>query len=139
MAAFAQMLLNRGAYGERRILSPASVAAMTGHQVGSSTPAVVGLIDPQTHKRKEIAFHGGGYGFGLFIFGPGDRYRPNGALASNSAVGHTGYGGAYLWADPERDLVGVYLGVAPRRHRGFYMTNSDLFQNAVNAALVDEF
>jgi len=137
LAAFAQMLLNRGAYGERRVLSPASVAAMTRNQVESSIPAVVGLMDPQTRKRREIAFHGGGYGFGLFIFGPGDRYRPNGTLASNSAVGHTGFGGAYLWADPERDLVGVYLGVSPRRHHGFYTTNSDLFQNAVTAAIVD--
>jgi hypothetical protein len=49
------------------------------------------------------------YGFGLFIFGQGDRYRVNGALATNSAVGHNGYAGTYLWADPERDLVGVCL------------------------------
>jgi CubicO group peptidase (beta-lactamase class C family) len=137
LAAFAQMLLNRGSYANRRILSPASVATMTRNQVLSSIPAVVGRIDPQTRKRTERAFHGGGYGFGLFIFGPGDRYRPNGALASNSAIGHTGLGGAYLWADPERDLVGVYLGISPRLHRDSYTTNSDLFQNAVNAAILD--
>jgi len=137
MAAFGQMLLNRGSYANRRVLSPASVAAMTRNQVDSSIPAVVGLISPSTRKRIEISFHGGGYGFGLFIFGPGGRYRPNGALATSSAVGHTGFGGAYFWADFERDLVGVYLGVAPRRHHGFYVTNSDLFQNAVHAAIID--
>jgi CubicO group peptidase (beta-lactamase class C family) len=138
LAAFAQMLLNKGAWGERRVLSPASVAAMTRNQVAGATPAIVAGIDRQTGKRREIAFHGGGYGFGLFIFGPGDRYRPNGALASNSAFGHTGIGGAYFWADPERDLVGVYLGVSPRYQRGFYFTNADLFQNAVNAAILDQ-
>jgi hypothetical protein len=75
----------------------------------------------------------------LFILGPGDRYRPNGALASNSAIGHICLGGTCLWADPERELVGVYLGVSPRRHHGFYTTNSDLFQNAVTAAIVGEW
>jgi CubicO group peptidase (beta-lactamase class C family) len=137
LAAFAQMLLNGGSWGDRRILSLASVAAMTRNQVDSSMSAVQARIDPQTRKRQETPFHRGGYGSGLFIFGPGDRYRLNGALATDSAIGHAGFGGAYLWADPDRDLIGVYLSVAPRRHRSFFISNSDLFMNAVYAAILD--
>jgi CubicO group peptidase (beta-lactamase class C family) len=135
LAAFGQMLLHQGAYGERRVLSPASVAAMTRNQVDSSIPAVVAGIDPQTGKRREITFHGGGYGFGLFIFGTGDRWRPNGALQSSSAFGHSGYAGTYAWADPEHELLGVFLCVAPRLVRNLPVGPMDLFQNAVYGAI----
>ena len=84
-----------------------------------------------------IEIRGGGYGYGLFVFGPGDRFRGNGALASLSAFGHMGYGGAYMWADPERELIGVFLGVMPGLRRDLPLQNTDLFQNAVYAAIVD--
>jgi len=137
LAVFLQMLVNRGAYDGKRILSAASVAAMTGHQVDTSIPWIWPLINPRTGQRIDFQFHGGGYGYGLYIFGAGDRFRPNGALASLSAFGHLGYGGAYMWADPERELVGVYLSVSPRLHRDAPYTNTDLFQNAVNAAILE--
>ena len=137
LAAFLQMLLNRGAYGGKQILSQASVAAMARHQVDSSIPWLMPLLNPTTGKRIEFEFRGGGYGYGLFIFGPGDRFRPNGALASRSAFGHLGYATAFIWADPERELLGVYLTVVPRLHRDLPIANTDLFQNAVHAAVVD--
>ena len=37
----------------------------------------------------------------------------------------------------ERDVVGVYLSVSPRLHRDIWVSNVDLFQNAVHAAIVD--
>src|SRR5262245_16828355 len=111
------MLVNRGAYGSKRILSSASVAAMTRHQVDTSVPVIMAMIDSATGKRKEFELHGGGYGYGLFMYGPGDRFRANGALASLSTFGHLGYSGTCIWADPERELVGVYLSVSPRIHR----------------------
>jgi CubicO group peptidase (beta-lactamase class C family) len=135
LAAFLQMLLNRGSYGGRQILSRASVAAMTRHQIGDSIPAIVPLF--RNGKRLYAEFHGGGYGYGLFIFGEGDRFMANGSLSSLSAFGHSGYGGAYMWADPEREVVGIYLSVSPRFVRDMAATNSDLFQNAVNAAIID--
>lgn len=137
LAAFLQMLLNRGAYGGKQILSPASVAAMARNQVDTSIPWIMPFISPTTGKRLEHEFHGGGYGYGLFIFGPGDRFRSNGALVSQSAFGHSGYASAYMWADPERALIGVYLTVVPRLHRDLPVGNMDLFQNAVHAAIVD--
>jgi CubicO group peptidase (beta-lactamase class C family) len=137
LAAFLQMLVNRGAYAGKRILSAASVTAMTRHQLDTSIPWIMPMISPTTGKRMDFEFHGGGYGYGLFIFGPGDRFRPNGALASRSAFGHLGYGGAYMWADPERELVAVYLSVSPGLHRDLPITKTDLFQNAVNAAILE--
>ncbi len=137
LAAFLQMLLNRGSYGGRRILSPASVAAMTRDQVDSAIPWVMPWIDGTTGERMDIDFSGGGYGHGLFIFGPGDRFHANGSLLSLTAFGHLGNGGSCIWADPEQELIGVYLSVSPKVHRGMGVFNSDLFQNAVHGAIVD--
>jgi CubicO group peptidase (beta-lactamase class C family) len=137
LAVFLQMLLNGGSYGGRQILSRASVATMTRQQVDTSIP----WIRPQLNaagERIEIEDRSGrGYGYGLYIFAAGDRYRANGALVSRSAFGHVGNGGSGLWADPEQDVVGVYLSVSPRLHRNLLLFNADLFQNAVHAAIID--
>jgi serine-type D-Ala-D-Ala carboxypeptidase len=135
LAAFYQMLLNRGARAGRQILSPPGVAAMTRAQIDNSIPLIMPVF--RDGKRHELEFRGGGYGYGLFVFGPGDRFSINGALASLSSFGHGGYGGSYCWADPERELVGIYLSVSPRFNREIGVMNSDLFQNAVNAAIID--
>jgi CubicO group peptidase (beta-lactamase class C family) len=135
LAAFLQMLLNRGSYGSRQILSRASVAAMTRHQVDDSIPQIMPVF--RNGKRLDFEFRGGGYGYGLFIFRAGDRFMSNGALASLSAFGHVGYGGSCMWADPEREVVGIYLSVSPGFNRDIGVMNSDLFQNAVNAAIID--
>jgi CubicO group peptidase (beta-lactamase class C family) len=134
---FLQMLLNGGAYGGQRILSSASVAAMTRSQVDASIPSIMPWLNVETGERIDFEFWGGSYGYGLFIFAPGDRFSQNGSLASTTAFGHIGNGGSYVWADPERELVGVFLSVSPRLHRDVFISNSDLFQNAVHAAVVD--
>jgi CubicO group peptidase (beta-lactamase class C family) len=136
LAVFLQMFLNRGSYGGRQILSRASVAAMTSSQLDDSIPAIMPVI--RDGKRVEIEFRGASYGYGLFIYAPGGRAVLNGSLASPSSFGHAGYGGAYIWADPERELVGVYLSVSPRLNRDIGVMNSDLFQNAVYGAIVDQ-
>ena len=135
LAAFLQMLLNRGSHGGRQILSRASVTAMTRPQVDNSIPRIMPLF--RNGKRFDVEFRGGGYGYGLSIFAEGDRFGANGSLASLSAFGHVGYGGAFIWADPEHEVVGIYLSVAPRFVRDMAVINSDLFQNAVNAAIID--
>jgi CubicO group peptidase (beta-lactamase class C family) len=94
-------------------------------------------INLTTGERMEVAFSDGGYGFGLAMFGEGDGFDKNGSLASLDAFGHIGFGGTCFWADPVHDIVGVYLSVSPRLKRGAYTSNSDLFQNAVHAAIVD--
>ena len=137
LAVFLQMMLNRGCYDGNRLLSAASVAAMTRNQVSPSTPCFMPQISPLTGKRTDLVYRGSSYGYGWFVFGTGDRFKANGALQSPSAFGHMGYASAYLWADPERELLGVYLFVSPRLGRDMPVANQDLFQNAVHAAIVD--
>jgi CubicO group peptidase (beta-lactamase class C family) len=137
LAVFGQMLLNNGSYGGRQILSRASVAAMTRDQSSAGTPQIVPRISATTGERIDMEQTGGGYGYGLFIMSAGDRYGENGGLGSLSAYGHVGFGGTCLWAEPEQELVGVYLSISPRMHRDWYTSNADLFQNAVHAAIID--
>ena len=54
---------------------------MTRHQVDTSIPWMMTRILPPTGKRLKLEVQGGGYGYGLFIFAPGDRFKKNGALA----------------------------------------------------------
>ncbi|MDE2876313.1 MAG: serine hydrolase [Gemmatimonadota bacterium] len=87
-ARFLQMMLNGGALGGARILSPASVALMTANHVGE--------------------LMGGASGFGL-----GFRVRLDlGAAGQPGSVGDYGWGGAYhttFWVDPAERLVVVYF------------------------------
>jgi CubicO group peptidase (beta-lactamase class C family) len=136
VAIFLQMLLNGGTYAGRRVLSPATVAAMTRPQVDASIPWVWPLVNPRTGGRMDFDIKGGGYGYGLFLFGASDRFWANGILQSPRAFGHLGYASAYYWADPEYDLVGVLLGVVPRLTRDLPVAPIDLFQNAVYGAIV---
>ncbi len=138
LAVFCQMLLNGGCYGGRRILSQASVAAMTRAPNATGIRMTFPGINAATGKRADVPLSLGGYGFGLVIFGDGDRFRLNCSLAAPSTIGHVGAGGTCVWADPERELVGVYLSVGRQLIRGTLIdSNVDLFQNAVHAAVVD--
>jgi CubicO group peptidase (beta-lactamase class C family) len=137
LAVFLQMLLHHGSYGDRQILSRASVAAMTRQQVDTAIPWIIPWINPAGERIEIDLSRGGGYGYGLYIFRPGDRFVANGSLVSGSGFGHLGSGGSCLWADPEQDVIGVYLSVSPRLHRDLFLFNADLFQNAVHAAIID--
>jgi len=59
LAVFAQMLLNRGSYHGRRILSPATIAAMTRHQVDRTIPWIFPWINPVTGERSDVRFQPG--------------------------------------------------------------------------------
>ena len=91
MAAFYQMMLTKGTYNGKRILSSASVELMTRNHTG--------------------AFQAGfspGIGFGL---GWAVVREPAGMFRLNS-IGTFGHGGAYRtygWVDPEKDMLGVIL------------------------------
>lgn len=85
LAIYAQMMLNGGRFGERRILSPQTVAAMTrGYRVSS------GLR---------------GLGWDKWT-----GYSINrGDLLSEAAFGHGGFTGTVLWIDPQLDLFFIFL------------------------------
>jgi CubicO group peptidase (beta-lactamase class C family) len=85
MAAFYQMHLNGGRYGDKEILSRKAVAEM--------------------HKKQASAPHGMGYGLGFFLAGP----MRNG---ESRMFQHGGAFGTFCWADANRQLVGVFFSQA---------------------------
>ncbi len=88
MAAFYQMTLNGGTYNGVRILSRASVEAMTADYTGDLGPD--------------------GYGLGWGVH----RKRPSSGLFALESVGAYGKGGirgTFGWVDPGKDLVGMFM------------------------------
>jgi CubicO group peptidase (beta-lactamase class C family) len=127
LAVFGQMFLNRGRYGAARILSPASVAAMTRDQIPGIAAQFIG---------REISPASWGYGWGIESSAKWRYYR--GSLAPLGTFDHGGHGGSMLWVDPKHDIVGAYLEVVLHEtghYIGELLWNFDLFQNAVYAAL----
>jgi len=126
MAIFCQMFLNRGAYGDARILSPTTVIEMTRNQI----PGVAATFLKET-------FPEASWGLGWSIHGT--KTGLCGALYSADAFEHWGASGAYIWVDPTYDIVGIYLAIAPSPHsdEGKALWRDDLFTDAVTAAVVD--
>lgn len=91
LAQFYQMMLNGGILNGKRLLSRASVAAMT-----------------QVHTGALAAGHNPGTGFGLTWEVTKD---PAGTLTGQSigTFGHGGAFGTYGWVDTDKKLVGVFL------------------------------
>lgn len=87
VAVILQMLLQEGYYGGRRFLQPETIREFTTRYPGSTRR-----------------------GLGFDMFQLDTRYSPNlSPLASKSTFGHTGFTGSCAWADPENDLVFVFL------------------------------
>ena len=126
LARFGQAFLNGGSYGGARILSRASVEEMTrNHNQGIGTRV-------RGHFIKEAP-----YGYGWFISTNKWRYL-SGSLQASGAFEHAGHGGASLWVDRQREIVGVYLEVCLRETADMEpFWNYDLFQNAVTSAVDD--
>jgi CubicO group peptidase (beta-lactamase class C family) len=126
-ATFGQMFLNRGCYGEARVLSPAAVAEMTRNQI----PGIVSTYDGQF-------FPEASWGLGWSVLGNKKAER-TGSLRSAQSFDHDGLGGVLLWVDPVHEIVGVYFSVALRElppFSGIPDWCADLFANAVTAAVV---
>jgi CubicO group peptidase (beta-lactamase class C family) len=119
LAIFGQMFLNRGCYGQARVLSPAAVAEMTRDQI----PGI-------SARSGEEYFADAGWGYGWGIHGNKKAER-DGSLHSPAAFDHVGTGGVHMWVDPTDDVVAVCLAV----EQGPLC--SDLFLNAAMAAVVD--
>jgi len=114
LAVFAQMLLNRGEYGGRRVLSPATVECAT-----------------RNHTQGLNAARGLGWEVNEGGSSCGDLMSPR-------AFGHTGFTGTSLWVDPAYDLAVVFLTnrVHPTRENSCLIRARRLVHNAVMAALV---
>jgi CubicO group peptidase (beta-lactamase class C family) len=137
-AIFIQMLLNNGRYGDRRILSRASVEAMRRNHIPAGTPVRWDITGPDGRMvNLELT---GGYGYGLYPFESDPTPSINGGLASLDSFSHGGAGQIYWWADPARQLIGVYFSVGarpPMFGSGIVEWRADLFVDAVTAAVDD--
>ncbi|HZS88943.1 MAG TPA: serine hydrolase domain-containing protein [Chloroflexota bacterium] len=126
MAIFGQMFLNRGVYGDVRVLSPAAVAEMTRDQIRGIS----------AHFFDEY-FPDASWGLGWGVRG-GKNSPFGGSLYSPSTFEHGGGGVVYLWCDPAHDLVGAYFSVASGLVPGSTFRPIwcvDLFTDAVTATV----
>ncbi len=83
LAAFSQMLLNGGSYGDVRIVSPQTLARWTSRQ-GPAASRALGWDTPSAQSS-------------------------SGRYFSPRSFGHTGFTGTSIWIDPERGLLVVLL------------------------------
>ncbi len=103
LAVLFQMLLNGGTYGGKRILSQDVVHLFTQRV-------------PEDTRR--------GLGFDLKELAPSTSYprrKENmSPLASDSTFGHLGFTGTCVWADPDKDLIYIFLSnrTYPSMHNG---------------------
>ncbi len=89
LAIFAQMMLNGGIYGHKRIFKRSTVELFT-HKYDEppNTPRALGWVTPS----------------------PSDAVGSSaGRLLSPSAFGHTGFTGTSIWIDPEKELFIILL------------------------------
>jgi CubicO group peptidase (beta-lactamase class C family) len=111
LAALLQMLLNSGQYDGRRLLSPASITAMTVNQVLNEDLPAWGLGWTVADRAGSVGGH----------------------LASAGAFGHGGSTGVGIWADPENDLAGAFL-IHQSDQESSYVQN--IFMTMAYAALI---
>ena len=125
MTAFGQMILNGGSYGNERVLSPTSVAAMTRDQIPGLDANILGHRIPRAS-----------WGYGFAVESPTKWRRFRGSLISLGSVTHPGAGGASFWIDLERELVGAYFEVCMDMTEDWeFLWNYDLFENSITAAV----
>jgi len=110
LAILLQTFLNRGSYAGTRILSPATVEAMTRNQNPGLSP----------------------WGLGWAIAGS-SVWAYHGELASPRTFGHSGASGTVAWADPERQLLCVILTTRPSAQDQGRLLR--MVSNAVTAAV----
>ena len=111
-AKFMSMMLHSGRFGTRQLLSPATVKLAT-------SPHFL------RNQRETWRF----YGLHWTVFT--DKYRLIPGLASSGSFGHGGVQGTHAWADPQQDLIFIYL----TQSRGHQTLRR--FVNLVHAAIVE--
>lgn len=94
LAAYCQMLLNKGSYGGNQYLQPSTVSKFTKQQ-------------------SELVNRG--YGFDR----KSKRFSTAGSLSSLKTFGHLGFTGTSYWIDPEKDIAIILLTNRTYPHRSY--------------------
>jgi CubicO group peptidase (beta-lactamase class C family) len=120
---FALMLLDKGKFGQTRILGRKTVEYMLSDQLGPNIKNLIGNADPTR----------AGYGFGL---GLAVRTTPGIArtLGSVGDFSWPGASGTNWWADPREDLAVVFMAHSPGPIRWHYR---QVINAMVERAIVD--
>jgi CubicO group peptidase (beta-lactamase class C family) len=119
LARLAAMQLNRGALGDRRILSRASIAAATRNQLEAMRDL------PEQDRRTRP------WGLGWRLNWP--AHSANfGDLLGPRSYGHWGATGTLMWIDPDLDAALIVLTTRPQEPRGSYLARAS---NAIVAAI----
>ncbi len=122
---FCQMLLNGGALGDTRLLSPKTVAHMASDHLtpdmrsGPQMSMMFGVLNP-------VAENGLGFGLGFAVRTHAGRNPLPGSVGDFSWSGVTG---TYFWIDPQEQLIGILLVQAPlQKLRYRYLARSLVYQ-----------
>ena len=102
-ARFCQMVLEGGALGGARILSPAAVELM-------ATDVVPQSVRDHPDPAQLVAFSAT-LGFGLGLMVEHDPRR-NGSLVGHGTLSWGGAGGTWFWIDPDKDVI--FVGMTQR-------------------------
>ncbi len=122
-ANFMSMMLHGGRFGTRQLLSPAAVKLATSpHSEYVYDAASLFVLRNQ---RETWRF------YGLHWNVLTDKYGLIPGLASSGSFGHGGVQGTYAGADPQQDLIFIYL-TQSRGHQTRWR-----FVNLVHAAIVE--
>lgn len=121
MAIFAQTFLNKGSYGNKRLLSSITVDTMTRNQIPGISASWGNMFFPE-----------GSWGYGWSI--QGNKRDEYGSLCSERTFSHGGAGGTFLWIDPAKEVVGVFFSV----YSHWDDCGTDLFSNMVMSAIEED-
>lgn len=123
-AAYGQMLLNRGIFNGKKVLSPASVRAMTQNQIPGMNAKFVDRV-----------FSNASWGLGWSITAPFKGALYGEQMLSDRSFVHGGAGGVFIWVDPALDILGVYFSVTMRENQRTTKGFADLFINMIVASV----
>jgi CubicO group peptidase (beta-lactamase class C family) len=121
MVALYQMMLNGGALGGVRLLSPRTLAYAIRNHTGDRVDEFMGM-----------AMH---RGLGPHLRGTTSSIRGLGAFASPGTFGHGGVGSSYCWGDPESGVSFAYLS-NNRSPDLWHSRRIDTVSNLVHAAIL---
>lgn len=128
LAIFAHCFLTGGTYDGYRLLSPASVAAMTTNQLSG-----IGCRNGDGRWVSEAS-----WGLGWGVQGMERWRRSQGILQPAGCYFHQGASGVAMWVDPAHRLSGIFMSVISKMCPSTeeYEWEFDHFQNMVTSAIL---